>query len=419
MFIACTQEESVEINDNSTSISFGEIRSQEEAVEIAQSSMSMLDDNGIGTRAGGRHIDKNKIKVIATQGTRSTLPDTLMYVINFADKEGYAVVSANRATEGLLAITEKGEFGDELYEENEGLQMFMDAAKVYVQESDGERALSRAVTPGGHQQIKYVNDTINRRVIGPKVQVRWGQKWPEGFYCPNHIAGCANTASAMAMSYYEYPTTISLTYSGRDANSQDLVWDDIKKHVQGSENNYCISCNATAYEHSAIGKLCRQLGHMSSSSYLSNKTNTYLSNIWLTLINLGYNVSPVSNYHSMDVYNNISDCIMMMSGQNSVGTGDSLTIKHMWIADGVRYYEVMHREYVKNDRGMWVLNYEAGPAKTLYNHYNWGFYGNSNGYFSDNVFALSSVVYSDNGTHASQSNHNYSVNVQYFKLWHN
>ena len=38
------------------------------------------------------------------------MPDTLMYVVNFADKNGFALISTNIRTFGILAYVEKGSF---------------------------------------------------------------------------------------------------------------------------------------------------------------------------------------------------------------------------------------------------------------------------------------------------------------------
>lgn len=93
-------------------------RSYEEALHIAQQSISMLDDSLAPTRGTTqvRYIDLQKTTAIVcsndmvTRSSGSPKNDTLMYVFNFNDNQGFAIVSAEEATEGLIAITESGSY---------------------------------------------------------------------------------------------------------------------------------------------------------------------------------------------------------------------------------------------------------------------------------------------------------------------
>ena len=109
--------------------SLSEMRSYEEALQIAQNSISLL-NSGEATRASSiRKINLADFKaVMRDASTRSSegSNDTLMYVFNFEDNQGFAIVSASKSTEGLLAVTEKGYYDPEEGSNVESFNFFMD-----------------------------------------------------------------------------------------------------------------------------------------------------------------------------------------------------------------------------------------------------------------------------------------------------
>src|SRR5574344_785181 len=114
---SCTSNDSLEnvINRNMTeTVQYDpNRRSYTEAMEIAQNSIQMLQNDISGTRSF-QPVRKlniiNGVKAIGQNHTRSNgsplSNDTLLYVINFDDSLGFAVVPASRPTDGLIAVTE-------------------------------------------------------------------------------------------------------------------------------------------------------------------------------------------------------------------------------------------------------------------------------------------------------------------------
>lgn len=104
----------------------------DEALQIADNALNFL--TGSSTRAVSREIAMNNITLILSPSTRSAGNDTLLYVVNYADNNGFVVISANKNTEGLLAVTETGNYNPTIsdYTENQGFATFMDMAKSYT-----------------------------------------------------------------------------------------------------------------------------------------------------------------------------------------------------------------------------------------------------------------------------------------------
>ena len=413
MMAACSSQE---FNDESpssppsSSIS-NKIRSYEDALKIAQASISMLNDSKSSTRGeiNTRKIDlSNSKKVVKLDNkTRSDLGvnDTLIYVFNFENDEGFVLVSASENTEAILAITEQGNYNPEVRSEIEGFELFMKLAKNFVANASKQKT-NRIHTRGLQIDTIVHNYTIN---AGPYVTVKWGQIYPEGELCPNNVAGCANTALAQIMSYYEYPYGISLTYSGADQSHQTLNWSDLKSHNTNNQHNYGSSSCNDQNAHKAISRLIRQLGELNQSNYITGGgTSTFTMNLRVTIFSLGFNAgSYYTYYNGPNVRSQLDDAhIVLFRGENYQGDA------HDWIADG--YLTDVATEYVMEqvDAGnhpLWIIIDQYGSTTSYYNHFNWGWYGESNGYYLDNVFNTASyVLFPESVT--SNNNSYYDIN---------
>ena len=307
MLSGCTDNEMLTLNNQQEVAEFLGKRSYEEALQIAQSSISMIEDDEASTRSTrtGRTIDMQKTKVVKSGATRAEGgQDTLFYVFNFADEQGFAVVSANAATEGLIAVTEEANY-DDCLEINDGFADYMKMAEEYV---------SVAKVKRGRVPF-YKSDTLYFQK-GPFLNVKWGQNYPEAVFFPNAKAGCSNVAIAQIFSYFNYPTQISLSYANADSTSINLEWNSMKAHQQSYKymtNDFCSDDYYNA--HSDIAHLCRQIAYLNNGyfypsnvnynynlSYFyyhsSSYTSVIINNAKSTVENLGYTTSNITSYSS-------------------------------------------------------------------------------------------------------------------------
>lgn len=363
------------------------MRSFEEALQIAQNSISLL-NSGEATRASSiRKINLADSKaVMRDAATRSSngSNDTLMYVFNFEDNKGFAVVSALKSTEALLAVTEKGNYDPEVGSDVENFNYFMEKAKDYVAKSPILRFPPDIPLPESRDSFAYENTTQ-----GPFLTVEWGELYPEGELCPNGLSGCANTAMAQVMSYYGLPTGIDINYPGADVSYQALNWTQMKAHQTGHAVGFC----QTTTTHQAISRLLRQLGKMSVSSYttdpLLGTPRTYtvsLVKVPHVLDSLGY---AYTNWSMYDFDNHIKNQLnaqhpLILDGE-SVHHG--ITTSHNWVVDGYIISKTYHYVLVHplGNTNEWVIDSVTVTTKKLC-HYNWGWYGDCNGYFASGVF---------------------------------
>ena len=211
-FVACTNDEEMNLlieNLPEESVSV-EKRSFQEALEVAQNVPEIF--GGTTTRGELKQVTlANTQYIIGEATTRNEAPDTLMYVFNYEDNQGFAVVSANKSTEALIAVTEQGNYNEETTTNNPGLALYMDMAKNYVARG-GILPPGSSIGGGGLPITEQKEETTTSTTdYGPLLEVRWGQNWPYNFYCKKNDnsltnTGCVPTALAQIFSYTGYPT---------------------------------------------------------------------------------------------------------------------------------------------------------------------------------------------------------------------
>lgn len=401
LITGCTNNvDDVFTNNNSTTSLKGSsnLRSYSEALEIAQNAISILDKNGQQTRSGySRTVDFKEQAIticagnrISTRSSGSNGNDTLMYVFNYTDNNGFAVVSADKGTEGLIAVTESGHY-DPSDTTDTGFRRYMTAAKYYIMANQAKAKTEPDRAPKG---FFFEYDTIGVTNIAPRINVKWGQTGHEGQFCSNNHSGCTITAVAMIMSYFEYPTGIYLTYNEAPFFYRSLNWSGMKDYVINriKINNqwyYHDVDTCTNENHKSIGYLCRQLGELTNSFYGGDGTETSAQGIRNIIAYLGYTVGDYSSYQNLANTNTLQT--LLSEGKLIFMRGENNYYTHAWAIDGYYGYIIRSRYYEYG-----FTNGHPDPPILMdeqfityqYNHINWGLDGYNNGYFNDGVFSV-------------------------------
>lgn len=411
-FFSCSKEfetTNVELNFNNSSL-----RNVDEARAIAENAADFGKTASTRNNGNSKQIEPNYVAITLPK-TRSIYgnQDTLLYVFNYMNNEGFAVISASKQTIGLIAVTELGHFSSLEECENKALVSYLRSAAYEIQ--NVESASSFVVAPDTLTMLRVQNDTIYKKNITPLLTVKWGQRNPEGYYCSNNVAGCANTAIAMIMSYYRYPTSLQLTYDGAGSSSLTLDWTNICRHTQSRNYDtdlYC--CNSTT--HDSLAKLCRQLGVLTNSTYFNGDgingptTGSNNQNIFDALQTLGFETSSILDYSTgIQFVNSLSQNKLLIVSGLSTESEDG----HVWVVDGCKYLTIERKEYSSKDHGItWNLDLKYNISSN-YNHINWGASGLDNGYFLDGSFVTNQGNQYDNPNQSYHSECNFSRDVKY------
>lgn len=339
-------------------------RSYEEAEELAKDLLYL----------SHLELTRSTTKKTIISGDCYTIPqtksssqiDTVFYVFNFSNGEGFAIIAGNRQVSPLIAITDKGTYTPGEKTGVDGFDDYMDMVVSSLQEIDRNEVIP----------YSYYEDVVIGSQISPLVSVKWGQNSEYGQYCPNGISGCVITATAQIMSYLEKPESIVLSVDMGDdyaaGDSLSLDWPSIKEHVISHTDS--TSCNAV---HKQIGALMRELGFLYNANYQPTGTSASTSNAVNIYSHFGINCSEYSTADIEDIKNSLLiHRPVHMRGATDNNEG------HSFIADGYRDIEVWRIKYALPVGEQYIPVSRTKVSESHCLHINWGWDGVCNGYFS-------------------------------------
>lgn len=339
------------------------ISPEEAAAQALEFRNDILEQSG---QTRGQKAEKGVASVYAWRSseiapksmTRSTaselLPDTLLYIVNFEDSCGYALVSADALVPGVAAYIEKGNLSPDQEIDNPGFKSFLEGYGKYI--CDSIRSISDSLRH--HEGTLMFMDTAHvtgpepytpyRLIyyVAPLLTTEWGQDIPYNLYCPGYkLAGCVAIAIAQITAFYRYPTSY---------NNHVYEWD---KMLQASKiNNHIDSIRYSA------ANLVYDIAELVFTSYGYDVSTAYFSNVPHCWDALGYHYDELFDVDFGTIKTDISNGNPVFMRGRVPGEN----IGHAWVVDGV----AVKRHYLAN----------LHPDRQ-YIHCNWGWNGDCNGYF--------------------------------------
>lgn len=381
------------------------------AMQTARDAAGLLDGEPATRSEQERQIDESEVKyIVADNATRSeSESDTLMYVFNYMDNAGFAVVSAVGESGEMLAVTEQGHFSSMEEIENEGFRIFMEAATVYT---DSLRLAKEEATrfdpptgPGFIDDFMIITDSVIVANCPPLVSVRWDQWQPYNMFCPSLCsAGCVPVAIGQILSVYEFPTSFTLTYES-NTPTININWNTLKNQSS------CTSCSYWTFcaDHVHIAQIIRQIGEDSRVSYSPQESGTTFFRARETLYQYGYTSDYSEDYNFNSVKTSLSNGRpLFMRGYLPNDEGG-----HTWVVDGCREVRYTYYSYSKphgSPNSAWILEGINTETSRL-NHINWGWKGDSNGYFADGCFNTRHGAYDTGCSHYANFDFTYDFRI--------
>lgn len=344
-------------------------RSYDEALSLAQQSIALV-DKGKTRSARSRRIVSRRGQCVTMPTTRGgqSLTDTLMYVFNFEDNDGFSVIAANRAVDPVLAVTEKGNY---TYGEPTGVENFDFYMDLMAQGLSGMSKPIKIDTLHTMPMFKTV-EVNESRSCDPLVPVNWGQESPYGDYCSNGISGCAATAIAQIMAFYRFPSLIMTTYTDAPHAGETIAldWTSMISYPYGYQ----------------VPALMREIGQRVGMDYSNpNSSGANPNKVANCMRSFGYACSEFANYNISTIRDNLDNWQpVYVIGYSTLGG-------HAWVADGYEYSRIGTQYYewrlVDNDEPGLIPHYEyvltsSTVQTTNLVHYNWGWDGWCDGYFT-------------------------------------
>lgn len=382
-------------------IAFEQPRNHRITVEQAkQNAINFVSQLITPTRGLTTPLTVSEVKSIGLREgiTRSTNDsvnmDSLFYIVNFANKQGFVIASSDDRETPIFAFVEEGN-----YEEddtlNNGYEAFIDALiddelhKRIKKEYFQEDVSNNLVGEGGGGNTNYRSDKFE--VMYPLLKTKWNQT-TYAQYCPGDYTGCVVTAIAQICSFLKQPNHVAWGYNGV-GNQCTMDWDRIIDECSVWYGNpYPSSLDLR----DQIANLMRFWGLAFNADYGEGGTSVDSDDAISTMQEFGYNVTGLTDYNATDVINDLKQ-------------GNRI----IYMRGNARYYHVgfVFRKYV--DGHGWVVDGYIDTIKnnneTLYLHCNWGWGGYRNGYFLADVFNAEETPYYDDNANAITR----SANFQY------
>ncbi|MBR4119547.1 MAG: C10 family peptidase, partial [Bacteroidales bacterium] len=327
--------------------------------------------------------DSNSLTQSGSSMLKSVEEDPTFYVFNNPDGEGFVIVSGDSNTRSIIGYS---------YEGNAPAVTDIPLPmQDYLSGIDAEVKYARENITSTGNNLKNYNENIAGTPIVEIETAKWGQGAPFNNLCPvvqvydsnsniietSTLTGCVPTAFSIVMRYHEWPIqgkgsiVASWTvdqYNGYNPTNCPVVTIDHTATTYDWDNMPLeYSANWTQENITQVATLMRNVGYAFGVTYTPGNTSITdgdLPEKIKTCFDYTIETTVLGNYNVPEAINDISewkeklkrsldnDCPIPYAAKNS-GTGDS---RHMFVVDG----------YTNND----------------YFHFNFGWKGNGNGWFT-------------------------------------
>ncbi|GEM_PF-3122691 len=394
--LGCSHYDAPEIVQDNNSLGISSlIRDEEEISQIALDATQMLSslENGNKSRSKDDYIIESIFSLPQSYSRSVDYP--LLSVVNFEGDNGFAIVSNYKSMPELIAISDNGHYYPQEGTTNPGLSMYIESIQNPANwDLEVKSSIDIPIEPPKPAIFeRTLRDTVSKSEVAPRLKMNWGQGNVAGQFCPNKVAGCSNVALAMAIAYFKHPSYIAPTYIHPNHGPISLNWEKILAHKNDLSFSFNDSCDNESYPtHETYGKLLRELGHRSGTSYGYNddgsaSSATPISGTYQTACDLGFAATRKLSYEAGDVKKYLTYGIILLGGNRLVE--ENKYSGHMWACDGYKYYNIKERYQQKEgENGTWKTIH-TDYHSYLYNHFNWGWNGFGNGYFLDMEFGPS------------------------------
>ena len=196
--------------------------SQEDAALVANNFMN------VGNTVSGVQKAPAKKMVLKKAATAS---ENQYYVYENANGEGWVIVAANDVVTPVLAYSNTGSFRTDNMPKN--ISNWMSKYDHFIQKLEADGVVASEETKAQWTNLRKASAPQAKAaaVVGPLIQTQWDQDAPYNNLCPGTgtwgkgsskaATGCAATALAQVMKYWEWPVkgTGSHSYQPLDPNS--------------------------------------------------------------------------------------------------------------------------------------------------------------------------------------------------------
>ena len=320
-----------------------------------------------------------------------------IYIVNYEDSAGFAIVSADNRLPNVLAYSDKGTLS-----ENEklpqGVRMLLAGLPEYARERIEEVNAVIANADGiydsmpdkdGYYRLnqRYMWGKRDEMTKGPLVNTKWGQGKPFNDYMPRDEtfgtlapAGCVAVALGQIMVAHQWPLFVR---SNRFIEPYYIAWNRLALNTAQEQ----IEQEPTT--RTSIAALLEVIGRECGMRYGIIESSATNEGALQALQNMGYKTD--GSVQALDVDKAIAEIAAGRPVYVSGRTAD-LAEGHAWMVCGYQYYRDeywkqvdLYDAYMNFVRTETTVEYVSLKTNGVI-YCNWGNYGEVDGWFAKGMF---------------------------------
>lgn len=300
-----------------------------------------------------RHDGPKPIK--QTRGTYTGTEYAPYHIINYSGNAGYVVISGDDRARTVLAYSDSGNLDPETLP-----QACEEWLGMYARQIESLSTAFSSIDAGG---LNY-----STRAVEPLLKSRWGQEAPYNLDCPvdkatgkNCATGCVATATAQIMYFHKFPQTPAGSITYQDNKQETIRSLDFSTIGKFEWEKMTDSYSGTSPEGSrqAVATLMKAVGYATQMQYSSDVSMAYHRSAGEALMKyFGYDTGMHLYERRLMTDQEWVDILTseLMEGRPVLYDGKNSKMGHTFVCDGY------------DGNGMF--------------HFNWGWEGLSDGYYS-------------------------------------
>lgn len=332
--------------------------------------------------------------VSGMSGSSASSSNQAYYIFPYGDGRGYAIVSGDDQMPEIVAYSDKGTFEEDKM--SEGCREYLNAYKQVA--ADVAKGDANALKLMQERRSLKTASNYQQPTVEPLLgDIKWSQDAPYNNLCPLNeenqkrcYTGCVATAMAQVMRYWKYPASLQADIPAyTSASSTDEIYEvpQIDKGAVYDWDNMLPTYAHTTYtqqQADAVATLMLHCGAAINMQYSLNGSGA-VPDPQVFVKYFGYDPDlaclAYRNAYTFKQWCHLIDQ-ELINKRPVLYAGQSSTSGHQFVCDGA-------------------------DGKGLY-HINWGWNGNSDGYFD---IAILSPKGRGIGAGAGSNGYNYNANI--------
>lgn len=163
----------------------------QDALDDLEEILNAINEDGTATRTIREKRTIKDIDVVCSNSyshsTRSSQIDSLLYIVNFDNDKGYALLGADKRAEGVIALVDAGYLTADEFLSPPDIDATNGTGALY---SLINEYVSRSISIYDENLVSKASDrwygfwVYNSGLIAPLLKTQWHQKAPYNYYCP-------------------------------------------------------------------------------------------------------------------------------------------------------------------------------------------------------------------------------------------